>query len=442
MISGDTIVAISSAVGSAARMILRASGPDTLSFVQSLTGIADVESGSALRVRVSMRDLSFPAWLYVFRAPRSYTGEDLAEFHIPGNPMLARMLLEELIRLGGRPAEPGEFTARAYFNGRMDLTAAEGVAATIGAHSEQELSAARQLLAGELARRLAPVMDLLAQTLALVEVGIDFVEEDVSFLSAADVRQRIDEADTGLQRLLSESSRFEKLSQEPHVVLVGRPNAGKSTLLNALAGRERAVVSPVAGTTRDALWADVALSRGTVRLIDVAGIDDDRSSAASTSSGIERQMRERALRTLEAADVVVLVHELGDARPRLALPREPSLIVRSKLDLHPAEPCAGPHEVRVSAASGAGLDVLRTRLDALCFGETTAAPALALNVRHVSQLNEARVALARARDRASDGPELLALELREALDALGQILGRLSPDDLLGRVFSSFCIGK
>jgi tRNA modification GTPase len=344
-----------------------------------------------------------------------------------------------VIRLGARAAEPGEFTARAYLNGRIDLTAAEGVAATISAQGEQELAAARQLLAGELARRLAPVMDLLARTLALVEVGIDFVEEDVTFLSAGEITRRITDADQALQCLLSESSRFERLSHEPQVVLVGRPNAGKSTLLNALAGKDRAVVSPIAGTTRDVLWADVALARGTIRLIDVAGIDEEPPSAVAQ---IESEMRRRALQAVESADFVVLVQDVTDPGARLFLSRDPAVVVLSKSDLRPHLPEGGAANLAVSAVSGLGLDPLRQRLDALCFGQTSASPALALNVRHVRQVSEAREALGRARAQASGGPELLALELREALDALGQILGRVSPDDLLGRIFSSFCIGK
>jgi tRNA modification GTPase len=441
MVSGDTIVAISSAVGPAARIILRASGPEAIHFAEQIAAPPEIVAGHTRRVSLTVAGLSFPAWLYVFRAPRSYTGEDLVEFHIPGNPVLGRMLLKDLLDRGARAAEPGEFTARAYFNGRMDLTAAEGVAATISAGSEQELSAARRLLAGELARRVAPVMDLIAQTLARTEMGIDFSEEDVSFVHAAEVEERIGRADELLARLLSESARFERLAHEPQVVLVGRPNAGKSTLLNALAGRPRAVISPVAGTTRDALSAEVTLARGTIRLIDVAGINDSTPPGATTDA-IDLQMREHAVRAVKTADLVVLVQDITDPRPTPPLPREPALVVTSKQDLQPSAPALDGDRVYVSAVTGAGMDQLRQRLDELCFGQTSAAPALALNVRHVNALSDAREALRRAREFVVGGPELLALELREALDALGGILGGLSPDDLLGRIFSSFCIGK
>ncbi|MGB7160846.1 MAG: GTPase, partial [Tepidisphaeraceae bacterium] len=252
MTAADTIAAISSAVGPAARMIVRMSGDRASEIASSLSPVSRFGSEShsnvlknigmcrapVSRQMISFAGLSLPVWLYAFHSPRSYTGENLVEFHLPGNPLLARMLLDECLHHGARLAEPGEFTARAYFNGRLDLAAAEGVAATIAAQNEAELQAARQLLAGELARRLRPTMDALAETLALVEAGIDFSDEDVSFIAPEELAARIDRADGALSDLVGSTARFERLAHEPQIVLVGRPNAGKSTLLNALAGRE------------------------------------------------------------------------------------------------------------------------------------------------------------------------------------------------------------
>jgi tRNA modification GTPase len=215
MQSHETIAAISSVAAPARRIILRLSGPKSHGIAASLTGIAEFDPGSATLCMLRFADLVFPAWVYAFRAPRSYTGEDSIEFHIPGNPVLAKLLLDHLYQSGARPAEPGEFTARAFFNGRIGLTQAEGVAATISAGNEAELSAAQQLLAGELARRLAPVLDNLAQTLALVEVGIDFSDEQVTFLSAEEVSQHLTEADDALDDLLDQSAVFEQLTHEP-----------------------------------------------------------------------------------------------------------------------------------------------------------------------------------------------------------------------------------
>jgi tRNA modification GTPase len=442
VISGDTITAISSAVGPAARMIVRVSGPQTYPIVGALCAGLPSAGGSAERGEVVLGDLRCPAWVYAFRGPRSYSGEDLIELHIPGNPLLARLLVEHLLRLGARAAEAGEFTARAYFNGRLDLTEAEGVAATIGAQSEQELRAARQLLAGELARRLRPVMDVVAETLALVEVSIDFSQEDVPVLTSEQLEARIASADGMLDELIRHSARFERLAHEPRIVVVGRPNAGKSTLLNALARQERAIVSPVAGTTRDVISAEVALLRGMAHVTDAAGIEE----AGAASDEISAQMHRHALHAVETADILVLVHDATDRRPHLRLSRGADVVVYSKADLLAAGPCLPKDaELAVSAHTGLHMELLRRRLDEAAFGAAGGAgqPSLALNARHLQELAVARAALQRLRGNTGHlGVELIALELREALDALGRVVGSVSPDDVLARIFSSFCIGK
>ena len=455
----DTIVAISSAVGPAARMIVRVSGSLASRFATELSKYDDLRPGAS-RARLHFAHLSVPAWLYVFRAPRSYTGDDLIEFHIPGNPVLARLLLDHLRAAGARAADPGEFTARAFFNARIGLTEAEGVAATIAAHSETELAAARQLMAGELARRLRPVIDAVAETLALVEVGIDFADEDVTFLSPDQVQRRATDCDAALRQLLDDSTRFERIAHEPTAVLVGRPNAGKSTLLNALAGQERAVTSSLAGTTRDALSAEVALVHGIIRVIDVAGLDDSPDATGE----IEQQMRDHTLRTVNAADFVLLVHDVTSNATPLRVSRPPDMVIRTKCDLLPSPlgttdtlrftPSSGTaggdtgevsasKRIAVSARTGANLQSLREALDRLVFGTTVSSPRLALNARHVTCIEDARAALSRAASIAPNAPpEVIALELRESLHALGRVAGAVTPDDLLSRIFSSFCIGK
>ena len=433
MRTGETICAISSAVGTAARMIVRVSGGEAHAIAREVC--ADLPGVGEARIRkLAFAELETPAWIYLFASPRSYTGEDLVEFHIPGNPLLARMLLEALLSAGARHAEAGEFTARAYFNGRMDLSEAEGVAATIAAHSERELRAARQLLAGELARRLRPAMDALTETLALLEAGIDFSDEDISFITREDLAARVRAIDAELRDLAAQSARFERLTHEPAFVLVGRPNAGKSTLLNALAGHERAVVSPIAGTTRDVLSAEVALARGMVRVLDAAGL------TASDTSEIELRMGERARQAVESADFVVLVRDELDAAPVIGISRPAELVVQTKADLAKAQEASDV--INVSAVTSEGMDALRKRMDEIAFGAAGGSD-LALNARHLACISDARQALARAESLApSAGVELVALELREALNWLGDVLGQVAPDDVLGRIFATFCIGK
>ena len=432
------MVAISSSVNApSARMIVRMSGAAARRIAASVTDELP-PAGEARRVRLTFADTTVAAWMYLFANPRSYTGEDLVEFHLPGNALLARMLLDHLIASGARHAEPGEFTARAYFSGRIDLAEAEGVAATIAAHGEAELRAARQLLTGELSSRLRPPMHLLVDTLALVEAGIDFSDEGISFIAGEELLRRVGEIDDSLSDLTENSARFEPLTHEPTLVLVGRPNAGKSTLLNALAQRDRAIVSPVAGTTRDALSAEVRLARGMVRVVDVAGLEEI-GDAGDGRDAIEDQMDRHARRAIEAADFVVLVRDATDDRVPLAMSRAADLIVETKADL--ANVATTPQSV--SARTGQGMDQLRDRLDQLAFGRPASGGTLALNARHLAAIADARQSLARAREIAmSGGPELVALELRDALDDLGRVLGRVTPDDVLGRVFATFCIGK
>ncbi len=438
----QTIAAISSSLAPAARIIVRVSGPRSHPIAIGLTDLRTLSPASAGPAMLSFNGLTCPVCLYVFAGPRSYTGQDTVEFHIPGSPVLAKMLLDELYRQGAKPAEPGEFTARAFFNGRIGLTEAEGVAATIAASSEIELHAARQLAAGELTRRLTPITDTIAQTLALIEVGIDFSEEEVTFLASDEVLQRIDDAERALNDLLEQSGRFEQLAHEPRIVFVGRPNAGKSALMNALTGEARSVVSPVAGTTRDILTAPLDLKSGRILLCDVAGLE----RVAETE--IDRQMQQHAGLAMESATHVVLIHDCTDKRPLPELSRTAELIVISKIDLQEQAPTVHPglrgvDTVRVSSVTGDGLASLRDALDRLAFSTDNTAATVTLNRRHLSAISDAQQALSRAAARvAENAPELVAMDLREVLDALGSITGQVTPDDILGRVFSAFCIGK
>jgi tRNA modification GTPase len=435
----DTIAALANATGGAVA-IVRTSGPRAFEFADRLGGDLSPSPGPlpAYRERgLTLGDSkSVPAKVLSFRAPRSSTGEDVVEYHLPGSPWVVARLLERLFELGARQAEPGEFTSRAFLGGKVDLAAAEGVVATISASNRASLDAARQLLGGELSRRLVPILDRLTDTLALVEVGIDFSEEDVSFIDRDRLIDQIDACRDELRVLLGVASSLERLDHEPRVVLAGRPNAGKSSLLNALAERNRAVVTDLAGTTRDALSERVALPSGYITLVDIAGLEE-----ASSPDDIASQMHATAVRTMEAADHVVLMVAADDERPAVVLSRAPDLIVCSKSDLQQS---ASPAGIHASIKNPGGLDAIRAALDGLAFPHraTESSLGVALNVRQRSTIADASAALDRAREILDDGAEIVAAELRHSLDALGRVLGRIAPDDVLGRIFSSFCIGK
>ena len=432
-----SIVALATSAGPAARCIIRTSGRDAFAFA-SQTGASDLRAGEACGHRLCFAGMSVCATCYAFRRPRSHTGENVVEYHLPGNPLLARLLIESLIRLGARQAQPGEFSARAFFNGKIRLDEAEGIAAVISANNDRELSAARRLRAGELARRLEPIMDDLADLLALCELGIDFTEEEVVVLAPAEANRRIAAQLGALRELLEHSPRLEQLGLAPRIALVGRPNAGKSTLLNALAGYRRAVTFDQPGTTRDALAADVELPGGSVTLIDLAGLGQ------SAVDAMDAEGQRRALQEAQRADLLVLLRDQSSVQADPVLPRPLDLIVGTKADLPPAQGAATA-DLTLSVVTGEGLAELRQRLSDLAFGSYTGTEALALSTRHRERISAAIARLEEAAgEAASSQPagEVLALHLREALDALGAIIGTVSPDELLGRIFGRFCIGK
>jgi tRNA modification GTPase len=441
----DTIAAISSVPRPSARIIVRLSGEQALAIATKLFDApGDLpDPGSAVRRNLCVAGMRFAAWVYLFARPRTPTGEDLVELHLPGSPLIAARTLEALLAAGARPASPGEFTARAFFNGKIDLAQAEGVAAMIAAGDAESLRVARALAAGELSHRLAPIARALTGTLALVEAGIDFTDEDVTFLPPTELIEQIDAADADLARLLKDARRLEAAGTKPTAVLAGWPNAGKSTLINALTRGDRAVVSDQSGTTRDSLEAVLRLPGGQVMLLDLPGLETEMASAERVSrlalSEVAGAIQRRARNEIVLADFVLLVRDLTDTREPCVLPREPDLVVWTKADLA-ADP-ADPDGTRVSAKTGAGMAELRDRLNALFFGKASGGR-LAMTTRHIHAVIEARAALARAHAQAIAGAELAALELRESLDCLGAITGTITPDDVLAQVFATFCIGK
>jgi tRNA modification GTPase len=458
MLGADTIVAIASPPGRAARAIVRLSGAGVRDALLACVAPAPARAGASI---VGVRlggERTLPALLIYSQGPRSYTGQDSAEILFAGAPALAQRVVSRLLETPGlRPAGPGEFSARAFLAGRLTLEQAEGVAALIGAENEEQLEAAREMLSGSGGERRRGLADELAGALALVEAGIDFTDqEDVVAIAPADLAERLRRVAEGIDALLGPAGGAPVLDAPARVVLAGAPNSGKSTLFNALLGRRRAVVSPEPGATRDALEEPLDLTAnapgraGLVTLVDIAGLD----GALAGRSGLDAAAQARARATVEGADIVVLCDPAGRFGAAFPIPRgAATLRVRTMCDLPGAGVGAGASAwadaIGVCAIDGWNLRALRR---AIADAAVSARAGGAAHVwpRHRAALSAARAALAEALERAAPQAgrralgeaELIAEPMRRALDALGEISGRVSADDVLGRVFASFCVGK
>jgi tRNA modification GTPase len=455
----DTIAAIATGPGAGGIGIVRVSGPRAMAISKTLTAHA-LRPRSARHVHFSDADGSRidDGIALLFRAPHSYTGEDVLELQMHGSPPLLRRVLARCCELGARPARPGEFTERAFLNGKLDLAQAEAVADLIAAGSDAAARAARRSLDGAFSQRVQSLLEALTRLRVHVEAAIDFPEEEIDFLADAALAQRFEEVRAEHAALLVEAERGQRLRDGLHVVIVGPPNAGKSSLLNALAGSERAIVTEIAGTTRDLLRESVRLDGVELTMVDTAGLRE-------SSDEIEREGIRRAQAELARADLVLAVvdarNPVNDRAALAATLRDgPALLwLHNKLDLLPDSVLSNPHAISdsadtlwLSARSGVGLDALRQRLRRAA-GLELAGPgsgagqgdegAFSARARHVDSLRHVGTHLGAAGRQLERGTgELAAEELRLAQDALGEITGRLHSDDLLGVIFSSFCIGK
>jgi len=445
----DTIAAIATGPAAGGIGIVRMSGPQTSTIARALIGGRPLRPRSARHAFVRDADGSAidDGIALLFLAPHSYTGEDVLELQMHGSPPLLQRVLARCCELGARAARPGEFTERAFLNGKLDLAQAEAVADLIAASSDAAARAARRSLDGVFSQRVQTLLDALTKLRVHVEAAIDFPEEEIDFLNDAALTQRFDEVLAEHARLLIEAQRGQRLRDGLHVVIAGPPNVGKSSLLNALAGSERAIVTEIAGTTRDLLREAVRIDGVELTLVDTAGLRD-------SSDVIEREGIRRAQVELERADLVLAVLDArnpASSRMQLAtmLTAAPTILwLHNKSDLLNAVPAATPDRLWVSARSGAGLDVLRQRLRCAAGIEAAAGEpvqgAFSARARHVDALCRTgeHLDMATRRLRIDHAAELAAEELRLAQDALGEISGRTGSDDLLGAIFSSFCIGK
>jgi tRNA modification GTPase len=445
---GDTILARATPPGRSSRAVVRLSGPHTPTLLAERTHPAVPARRGLFVTRLDLGGGSLPVLVARFVTPASYTGEEAAEIHLPGNPWLVERVIADLASIPGvRRAEPGEFSARAYLAGKLTLDQAEGVAATIAAQTEAQLAAARGVLAGRFGDAARAWADETAALLALVEAGIDFTDqEDVVAIAPADLARRVGSVAASIGEYLG-SPAAESVSERPRVLLVGPPNAGKSTLFNALLGHARAVVSAVAGTTRDALVEPLDLAKdlpgaGVVDLIDAAGLD------AAPADRIEAQAQHALSREIRRADVLIRCAPDGDfAEPLPARPDARLIRVRTKADRTSAV-ANDADVIPLCALDGWNLPELRRSIASAAWGGLDQVRAVV--PRHRAALAAARGALAEtlvtlkphADARTLRDPEILAGSLRAALDALGTITGRMSPDEVLGRVFATFCVGK
>ncbi len=483
----DPIVAVSSPPGRSHRGLVRVTGRDIATafprildrqleprrltacrlFLPPLPrGEGRGEGVSGLNVRHSPM---LPCLTLFHPAAKSFTAQDTLELQIPGNPALLDRITHTLLSalrdasLSARLAEPGEFTQRAFLAGRIDLTRAEGIAATIGAVSDAQLHAARLLRTGRLGQWSTDLVDRLAHLLALVEAGIDFVDQDdVVPIAPAPLDTGLAALEKDLADMLAKSRAWSALESLPWVVLAGPPNVGKSTLFNALLGHERAVVSDIAGTTRDVLTEPLRITSATgepaeVMLVDIAGLD-------TPTSALDTSMQQSARAALDRAELILLLHACDDTEP-ITPPHTaaPTLSVRTKCDELRKKVSGTIIEnkvpdtfvrgaIRVSAVTGEGIAELRERIAAQLGDRavTVAGEMLALQPRHRDELlltaaavSAVRALLAGQRDRrALEGMELIADRLREALDHLGALGGQMTPDDVIGKIFATFCIGK
>lgn len=433
----DTIFALATPPGRGAIAVIRMSGPDTNRALDALGAGRPTPRLATLKTLSHQGDRIDQALVLRFVGPQSYTGEDSAELHLHGGRAIAEAATAALIAIGIRPAEPGEFTRRAFQNGRMDLAQAEAVADLIDAETQAQAHQALGQLAGALSATYAGFRRDLLQALALVEAEIDFPDEDVPDHLASSAGPILDRLLDDLDRALADGQRGERVRDGYRIVLIGETNAGKSSLFNALVEREAAIVTPVAGTTRDVLDAQLVICGYAVTLSDTAGL-------RPTDDPVEAEGVRRAQVRAAEAELRLWVRAPGDPQGAAADHARPGdLVILSKADRGLAASVEGFESLSVSPLTGQGLAQLHDWIAARLARDLAGSdfPAVTRE-RHRRRLSEARDAVAAARSALAVGPEMAGDDLRRAAQALARVTGAIDVEDVLGEVFSTFCIGK
>ncbi len=436
----DTIVAAATPPGSGGVAIVRISGDLTEEIARRMLGsLPEPRTATYRRFRDPEGGVVDAGIALYFPAPASFTGESVLELQGHGGPLVISLLVDAATALGARQATAGEFSKRAYLNDKLDLVQAEAIADLIGSGTAQAARAALRSLSGAFSRAVDALAEQLVRLRMHVEAAIDFPEEEIDFLSDERLAQRVGECDAAFDALLAGARQGRMLRDGFQVVIVGKPNAGKSSLLNLLSGQEAAIVTEVAGTTRDILREQIDIDGLSVELVDTAGLRNDPDR-------IEKEGIRRARKALESADAVLWIQDAtdpdhGDIGEELP-DGVPVTVVRNKIDLVDADTLTDA--VYMSAKTGQGLDDLRNRIRELAGYENQGEGAFTARRRHIEALRKAQEHFAAGRDalNQSRAGELFAEELRLSQQALGEITGAVSSDELLGRIFSEFCIGK
>jgi tRNA modification GTPase len=458
MYKEDTIAAIATPIGEGGVAIVRVSGPDAERVAKEIFLRSGGRNGHlrshtlhhGVVRKPETGEIVDEVLLTLMRKPRSYTGEDVVEVHCHGGPFVVRQVLELILSRGARHAEPGEFTKRAFLNGRMDLAQAEAVLDLIRARTEKSAQLALQHTRGQLSKWVGELREELVDILVQIEAGIDFPEEEIDLVQREGLAEKIEGLRAKISRI-TESYEWGRLFREgARVCIIGRPNVGKSSLLNALLGEERVIVTSVPGTTRDVIEEGINLDGLPVVLWDTAGIRE-------TEDEIEKIGVDFSLRHLVEAEAALIVLDgstsltMQDEAILEAARKKKSLVIVNKsdlgqnLDLAQAQILSqGREMIPISARKGEGLDLVKVRLRALLLDSQNEPPMVLTNLRHKAALIRAESALSRARKALKQAlpSEIVAVDLQEVKDALEDIVGIVSSDDILERIFTNFCIGK
>lgn len=447
--NAETIAAVATPPGRGALGILRLSGPNAAHIAEQIAGTLPKARQAALRhFRDPQGTVIDQGLLLHFPGPNSFTGEDVVELQGHGGPVLLDLLLRSVCALGARVARPGEFSERAFLNNRIDLAQAEAIADLIDAASAQAARAASRSLDGEFSKRIHALVDELIQLRVFIEGALDFSDEDIDWLSDDKLRKRLATLVEHLQTLITQAARGRRLREGITVTLTGQPNVGKSTLLNRLAGSEAAIVTDIAGTTRDVLRENIVLDDLPLTVVDTAGLRE-------SDDPVEKEGIRRAWAALAQAEIALYLIDdragitAADEALLQQLPQNLKVVViANKCDLSgraPEDSAAQSREfIRLSAADGTGMELLTAAIKRIAGVTENAEGIFSARTRHVDALRRALAFSEDAQSRLLEGvaPELAAEELRLAQEALAEITGQFSSDDLLGKIFSQFCIGK